>query len=147
MEATWTRVSAFVLCRNADGRVLLTRFAFPGHPDHGKWTLPGGRMEWGESPAEAALRELHEETGLRAKLGGVLGVFTLWLTAEESVREDPGLFVAIVHGSSEVAGELRVAFDPDNTTDAAAWFSLAEIETLPHVALVDFALGIAVRGS
>lgn len=140
MEAAWTRVSAFVLCRESAGRILLTRFAFPGHPDHGKWTLPGGRIEWGESPAEAALRELHEESGLHATVGGVIGVFTLWLTAEESVRGEPGLFVAVVHTATEVGGELREDFDADNTTDAAAWFSLEEIETLPHVELVDFAL-------
>lgn len=140
MEAAWHRVSAFVLCRTVSGRVLLTRFSAPGHPDHGKWTMPGGGMDWGESPEQTALRELLEETGLQANLGNVAGVFTHWLTAEESVRRQPGQFVGIVFHGTDVRGELRKEFDSDNTTDAAAWFSAEEIASLPHVALVDFVL-------
>jgi 8-oxo-dGTP diphosphatase len=140
MEAAWARVSAFVLCRHDPRGILLTRFALAGHPDHGRWTLPGGRIEWGETPEEAARREFHEETGLEATLGGLAGVFTLWLSAEESVRREPGQFVGIIFYGDATSGELRTDFDPDNTTDAARWFSFGEIDTLPHVALVDFAL-------
>lgn len=140
MKPAWTRVSAFVVCRDAAGRVLLTRFALPGHPDHGKWTLPGGGMHWGESIEETALRELEEETGYRATLGRISGVFTVWLTPEESLRGEAGLFVGVLFRSVDLSGELREEFDTDNTTDAAQWFTLAEIETLSQVPIVDFAL-------
>jgi ADP-ribose pyrophosphatase YjhB (NUDIX family) len=40
-----------------------------------RWTLPKGRLERGESPAQAALREVYEETGLVTKLVDVLGVY------------------------------------------------------------------------
>lgn len=60
--------SAFVILRN-NGRVLLVQ------PRGGGWQLPGGRLERGESPRRAALRELREETGLRARLGRLLGVY------------------------------------------------------------------------
>ena len=43
-------MAAYVVCRDQSGRLLLTRFGLDGHPDTGKWTLPGGGMEWGESP-------------------------------------------------------------------------------------------------
>ena len=52
--------------------VLLIRRARP--PLQGAWSLPGGRIEWGEKAADAALRELMEETGVEAELAGLLDV-------------------------------------------------------------------------
>ncbi|MEW6123510.1 MAG: NUDIX hydrolase [Pseudomonadota bacterium] len=49
------------------GRVLLVRRANP--PDAGLWGFPGGRIEWGEPAAVAAVRELREETGIEARPG------------------------------------------------------------------------------
>jgi ADP-ribose pyrophosphatase YjhB (NUDIX family) len=57
----WTGADAFVV--DADGRVLLIRRA-----DDGLWAMPGGWVEPGESPAEAAVRETEEETGLRVSV-------------------------------------------------------------------------------
>ncbi len=139
MEVGWTRVGAYALCRD-DGRILLTRFADPGHPDHGKWTMPGGRMEWSESARETAHRELLEETGLTATLGTVAGVFSRWFTAQESARDESGHLVCIVFHASELSGELREEFDDEDTTDAAQWFPIDDVEVLPHVELVDFVL-------
>ena len=51
-----------------DGRVLLARRAVP--PFAGRYTLPGGLVEPGESLAAAALREMHEEVGVTARLLG-----------------------------------------------------------------------------
>ncbi len=50
-----------VLIRNNDGEVLLTRTWF----GHQKWSLPGGGIRRNETPAEAAVREVYEETGIR----------------------------------------------------------------------------------
>ena len=56
-----------------DGRekVLLTR-----RTDNGQWCLPGGGMEPGESAAEACLREVWEETGLRVRVLRLIGVYS-----------------------------------------------------------------------
>ncbi len=55
-----------------DGRILLIKRGYP--PGEGMWAIPGGVVEAGEGIAEAALRELEEETGLRAKPLGVVWV-------------------------------------------------------------------------
>jgi len=62
-------VSAVV--RDEAGRVLLARRA-----DNRRWSVPAGMVEPGEQPADAVLRELFEETGVRARIEGVGGVAT-----------------------------------------------------------------------
>lgn len=143
MQAEWRRAAAYVLCRDDAGRILLTRVS-AGSPDSGKWTMPGGGMEWGEDPAETAARELEEETGLRADIGGVVGVYSRWLDAQEAARGTPGHVLGIIFEATNPSGDLRLEFsaDPDNTTDAAAWFTLDEARALPHVALVAYCLGL-----
>jgi 8-oxo-dGTP diphosphatase len=54
------------------GEVLLIRRGKP--PRLGEWSLPGGRIEPGERAVDAALRELHEETGVTARITGLLDV-------------------------------------------------------------------------
>lgn len=44
-------------------------------PAHGEWTFPSGFMEADESPEEACLRELQEETGVTGKIRGLIGVY------------------------------------------------------------------------
>jgi ADP-ribose pyrophosphatase YjhB (NUDIX family) len=56
-----------------DGAVLLVRRVFP--PRQGEWSLPGGRLELGESLAEGVAREVREETGLDVEVGVVVDVF------------------------------------------------------------------------
>jgi 8-oxo-dGTP diphosphatase len=55
-----------------DDAVLLIRRGTP--PRIGEWSIPGGRIEWGERVADAALRELREETGVEADLVGLVDV-------------------------------------------------------------------------
>lgn len=60
-----------VVCLKGD-EVLLIRRGTP--PRLNQWSLPGGRLEWGETLEVAALRELKEETGVEAQLLGLLDV-------------------------------------------------------------------------
>lgn len=58
--------------RTADGRILLIRRA-----DSGKWALPGGTLEWGETLRSAITREVFEETGARVTaLGDLVGAYS-----------------------------------------------------------------------
>ncbi len=132
MEIEWRRAAVYVVLRDEGGRLSLTRFVSPGHPDSGKWTMPGGGREWGESPDVTAHRELAEEAGLTAALGPVVGIYSRWLTAEESVAGEPGHVVGIVYEATVARGVLRTTFDA-GTTDAARWFDLDEVSCLPRV--------------
>ena len=53
------------------GRLLLIRRGT--EPNRGRWSVPGGRVEPGESPADAVEREVLEETGLRVRAGDPVG--------------------------------------------------------------------------
>lgn len=57
-----------------EAAVILTRRASKMRAHAGQWALPGGRLDPGETPVEAALRELEEEIGLTVAPGDVLGV-------------------------------------------------------------------------
>lgn len=60
-----------VVCLRGDDVLLIRRSA---SPLEGAWSLPGGRIEWGERAADAVLRELKEETGCDADLVGLIDV-------------------------------------------------------------------------
>lgn len=60
-----------VVCLRGN-EVLLIRRGTP--PRQGEWSLPGGRIEPGETATDAAIRELREETGVEARLTGLLDV-------------------------------------------------------------------------
>lgn len=142
MRAEWQRAAAYVVCRDDADRMLLTRFVQAASPASGSWSMPGGGMEWGERPEETALRELHEETGFNAVLGPLLGIYSEWIEPGRTARRSAGHVIGAVYAASITTGELRAEFDPDDTTDAAAWFSIDEITTLRRVPLVDFVLDL-----
>lgn len=63
-----------------DAALLLTRRAARLHRHAGQWSLPGGRIDDGESTVQAALRELHEELGLALPAASVLGALDDYAT-------------------------------------------------------------------
>ena len=85
--------------------LLLIRRGAP--PLLGQWSLPGGRIEWGERAQDAALRELKEETGCTALIVGLIDVVDALLSSGESESgEGPwGHFVLIDYAAHWIAGE------------------------------------------
>jgi 8-oxo-dGTP diphosphatase len=126
-----TRVAAYGVCLDVERRLLLCRLG-PEEPNPGFWTLPGGGLNFGEPPAEAALRELAEETGLTGEI--------VSLAAVESWSREGFQAIQIIYRVNLTGGELRD--ETDGSTDAAAWFGPKELATLPVVPLVTIALGL-----
>ncbi|WP_433614104.1 NUDIX hydrolase [Dactylosporangium sp. CA-139114] len=67
------RRAARVLLLDPSGRVLLMRGCDPARPEHRYWFTVGGGLEAGESLADAAVREVYEETGLRITGSDLVG--------------------------------------------------------------------------
>ncbi len=82
-----------------DGRVLLAQRAVGALA--GLWSLPGGRVEFGEKLAEAALRELDEEVGVKAEIVDFAGVVQV-LPRKEGAQFH---FVVIAFAANWVSGE------------------------------------------
>ncbi len=84
------------------------------------WSLPKGHIEIGESPEEAALREVMEETGIQSRIAQPLGVIDFWFMAGEQ-RIHKTVHHYLFH---EVGGALA----PQVTeVDEVRWFPLGEI--------------------
>jgi ADP-ribose pyrophosphatase YjhB (NUDIX family) len=81
-----------------DGRLLLVRRAIPPL----LWTLPGGRIELGESAAAAARRELREETGVEADVVGFAGFREMMLRDSETLHAH---FVILSFAARWLSGE------------------------------------------
>ncbi|MGN6198907.1 NUDIX hydrolase [Humibacter sp.] len=132
------RVAAYAVI--ADGsRVLLAHWN-----EHGRsgWTLPGGGLEAGEDPADAAVREVREETGYDAELDELIGVHS-HVIPEDQRNSGLGALQAlrIVYRAHVVAG--RLTNEADGSTDEARWFRLDEIPALRKVSLVEVGLRFA----
>ena len=104
------------------GRVLLVRRGQP--PLAGRWSLPGGMLELGETTAEAARREVAEECGLQIRVGELAGILDRVVRdAEGRVRYH---WVLVDYVATVESGELCAASDADE----AQWVEVDEVERL-----------------
>lgn len=115
------RVGVGAVVLDAD-RVLLVRRGKP--PLAGKWSLPGGLLELGETTAEAACREVAEECGLQIRVGEVVGIL------DRVVRDAEGRiryhWVLVDYLASVESGTLCAASDADE----AQWVEVDEVQRL-----------------
>lgn len=98
-----------------DGRVLIAR----RHPDHyhgggGKWEMPSGRLEAGESLEEGLIREVYEETGLSVR---VLAPIATWCLPERSL-------VGVTFVCDYLSGEVQLTSEHTEY----AWIDINDFE-------------------
>lgn len=89
-----------------NGRILLVR-----QRDGGVWSTPGGVIEPNETPADAVVREVWEETGLHVRPERVLGVFGGPAFVVRYPNGDETQYVIIIFDCPVVGGELRSETD------------------------------------
>jgi acetyl-CoA carboxylase carboxyl transferase subunit beta len=104
-----------------DGRVLVIQRARA--PGRGDWTLPGGKIERGESPSDAVVREVLEETGVRVRVLERLTVVNLDFVDGETFS------YAIHEHLCEPLGSVAATCPGDDAADAR-WVPPAELEAL-----------------
>jgi ADP-ribose pyrophosphatase YjhB (NUDIX family) len=103
-------------------KILLTK-----RTDNGRWCLPGGLLESGESVAEACEREVWEETGLKVRTKRLVGVYS---NPDQLVIYPDGnkaFFVALSFEVELISGELGLS----NETTDVGYYTLRDMESMP----------------
>jgi len=93
-----------VIARDDEGKILLIKRKIK--PRKGEWALPSGFMETEETPTQAALRELAEETGLKGKYKKLIGVYS-------NKSEIHGYLVTIIYAVKILGGKLCAGDDAE----------------------------------
>lgn len=112
--------SAIIYGEN-NNKVLITR-----RTDNGRWCLPGGGMDPGETAAEACAREVFEETGLIVRVGKLVGIYTnpnMVIVYADGNRIQP---VAFSFEAQVEGGELGLS----NETTEYGYYSLDEMKQM-----------------
>lgn len=115
--------SVNTIVTNDHGQVLLIR-----RTDNGNWSLPGGKIDLGESLTQAAIRETLEETGVTCEITGIAGIYTnprhlIEYTSNGEVRQE---FTIVLTGRP-VTGEPT----PSDESSHVEWASLHSLAQRP----------------
>jgi ADP-ribose pyrophosphatase YjhB (NUDIX family) len=111
------------LVEDGDGRILLVRHV------EGRWMLPGGAVDPGERPAEAARRECLEEAGVEIEPIRILGVYGGPEYRVVYANGDEAMWIVTIFEARLVAGEPAPS---DDETIDVGWFTREEIDALPQ---------------
>jgi ADP-ribose pyrophosphatase YjhB (NUDIX family) len=123
-------------CVWREGRVLLVQRSQP--PLTGVWSLPGGHVEPGETLAEAAAREVREESGIEIRIAQLAGLYDLIR------RKDDGTlalhYVIACYTAHWISGEARAASD----ALSAEWADPRQLSGRAFAPNVYHAIGISL---
>jgi len=113
------------IVRDADSRILLVQVR-----DDGTWTTPGGSMDPDETPADAVVREVWEETGLVVEPTGVVAVYGGRNFVVRYPNGDETQYVSILFACSVRSGTLQSSGDDGDEIQAAQFWSRDDAEKL-----------------
>lgn len=108
---------------DASGRFLLIQRG--QEPALGRWSVPGGRVEPGESDVDATAREVLEETGLRVVVGALAG-------SVERDAPDGSVYVIRDYLCAPVDGADPLAIAAASDADDAGWFTASQMRELDY---------------
>lgn len=132
------RLAAYAVCVE-DGRALLARCV--QRTGESIWTLPGGRVEHGEDPFDAVIREVAEETGCDAVVERLLGVDSRVIPAVAARGGIEHQNVGIFYRVRITGGQLRP--EPNGDIAESVWTPFPAVACLRRSSLVDVGLALA----
>ncbi len=135
------RVAAYAVVV-AEGALLLTQLSGTTGAG-GRWNLPGGGLDPGESPVQAVLREVAEETGQVVDGVRLLDVMTQHWVGRSGRGVEDYHAVRLLHTARCDRPTRPVVHDVGGSTSDARWVPLAELGSVPVVASVPVALAAA----
>ena len=113
--------------KDDQGRLLLIK---RGHePGAGLWSVPGGRVEPGETDSEALVREMREETGLAVQAGPLLG--RVRRPAQDGPAADGGQERTVLDIRDYAATVTGGTLCPGDDAVEARWVAVSELPSLP----------------
>ena len=119
--------SAFII-NPYDKKILLVK-----HADYDKWLQPGGHIEPNETPEDAAVREVYEETGIKIKLLGERfpreDDFIRPLGVQCNRKKDGNRFIDIIYAAVPNNSNKELKINEESIE--AGWFSRNELERMP----------------
>lgn len=120
-------------------KILLTR-----RSDNGRWCLPSGRLDSGESVEECCVREVWEETGLKVRVTRLVGIYSTPHRITVYADGNRWQVIALSFVAEIIGGELGLS---DETTEVG-FFKLDELDRLdlmePHRERIEDALNLEV---
>lgn len=118
------RLAAYALVEDGQ-RVLLSHYA-SGRLSAGRWTLPGGGVDFGERPVDAVVREVYEETGLAVRVTDLLDVDSEVLHLQRRGLPVESHAVRVLYRAEVTGGTLGVV-EVGGSTDDARWWPREEL--------------------
>ncbi|MGH3862766.1 NUDIX hydrolase [Actinokineospora sp.] len=120
-HANSVAVACSTFVQDADGRVLMIR-----RTDSGRYTIPGGQLEPGESLSSAAVRETKEETGIDTEISGLVGIYSnpkhVIEYSDGEVRQE----FSICFRGNPVGGEIKVS----DESEEVGWVRIEQLAEL-----------------
>lgn len=120
-----------------DGKIVLIKKV--GGPYNGKLDLPGGTIEWGETPEQTLIRELNEEVGIdviKYELFDANSIIFEWIHKEELERgHHLGIFYKVLDYNNELLEDIKI----DEKNDDSLGAKFYEIDKLKKSELSDIA--------
>ena len=135
-----TRVAAYAVIAEGE-RILLCRISKQLPDLAGQWTLPGGGINFGETPAAGMIREVSEETGLVVEPIDIAHVDSF----VRETRERTTHHVRIIYRARITGGELR--HEVEGSTDRCEWWPKNQLPTLVDLAELGVRLAFGSLGT